>query len=93
MSAKPFHDPCVEIYTTEHCPYCVQAKMLLQRKNIAYTEIRIDLDAQKREEMLIRAQGRRTVPQIFIHQRLVGGCDDLYALEEQKKLDDLLNAS
>jgi glutaredoxin 3 len=79
----------VEIYTTAVCPYCVTAKQLLKQKNIAYIEIRVDEDSVKRDEMIQRS-GRRTVPQIFINDKSIGGSDDLYALEKQGKLDDLL---
>lgn len=80
----------VEIYTTQVCPYCVRAKDLLKRKGVEPVEIRIDLDDARRDEMLTRAQGRRTVPQIFINGTHVGGCDDLYALESAGKLDGML---
>ncbi|MDF2691441.1 MAG: glutaredoxin 3 [Gammaproteobacteria bacterium] len=79
----------VEIYTTQICPYCVRAKMLLDRKGISYTELRVDLDSELRLLMEQRS-GRRTVPQIFIDNRHIGGCDDLYALEAEHKLDPLL---
>lgn len=77
------------IYTTKICPYCVMAKRLLTQKGAAYTEINVD-DTQVREEMM-RKTGRRTVPQIYIGELHVGGFDDLYALEREKKLDALLN--
>lgn len=77
------------IYSTEICPYCVRAKQLFDRKQVSYQEIRIDLDEQLRFEME-RLSGRRTVPQIFINDQPIGGCDDLYALERQGKLDELL---
>ncbi|MFN3827118.1 MAG: glutaredoxin 3 [Micavibrio sp.] len=80
----------VEIYTTQVCPYCVRAKDLLKRKGVEPVEIRVDLDDARRDEMLTRAQGRRTVPQIFINGTHVGGCDDLYALESAGKLDGML---
>lgn len=68
----------VLIYTSAVCPYCVRAKQLLQAKGLAYTEIRVDLDDAEREKMIARS-GRRTVPQIFIDDDHIGGCDDLYA--------------
>lgn len=80
----------VEIYTTLVCPYCVRAKDLLARKGITPVEIRVDMDDAARDAMLQRAQGRRTVPQIFINNIHVGGCDDLYALESAGKLDEML---
>lgn len=82
--------PKVEIYTTATCPYCMRAKMLLDEKNVAFTEIPVDGDPVLRERMTERAQGRTTVPQIFIDDRHMGGCDDLYALDSQGALDPLL---
>lgn len=82
----------IEIYTTNVCPYCVRAKQLLKNKGLEWTEINIQQDPDKRDEMLTRAEGRRTVPQIFINDQGIGGCDDLYALESAKKLDALLQA-
>lgn len=82
----------VEMYTTQVCPYCVRAKDLLKRKGVDVTEIRVDLDDAKRDEMLARAQGRRTVPQIFINGTHVGGSDDLHALDSKGELDAMLNA-
>lgn len=79
----------VLVYTTLVCPYCVQAKRLLDSKGVAYEEIRVDLDAMRRQEMMERS-GRRTVPQIFINGQAIGGCDDLYALERAGTLDSLL---
>ena len=79
----------VLIYTTEICPYCERAKNLLKRKNVSYEEKRIDLDPSLREEMILRSQ-RKTVPQIFIDDFHVGGCDDLYDLENKAALDSLL---
>jgi glutaredoxin 3 len=80
----------VEIYTTQVCPYCVRAKDLLKRKGVTPVEIRVDLDDAARDLMLQRANGRRTVPQIFIDNTHIGGCDDLYALESAGKLDEML---
>jgi glutaredoxin 3 len=80
----------VLIYTTQNCGYCIRAKQLLDQKGISYTEIRVDLDPQKRDEMLKKTNGARTVPQIFINDRLIGGSDDLASLEVAGKLDDLL---
>ncbi len=79
----------VVVYSTQVCPYCERAKQLLQRKNVAFQEIKVDTDHQAREEMIERS-GRRTVPQIFIDEHHVGGCDDLYALDHAGKLDELL---
>ena len=81
--------PEILIYTTAICPYCVMAKRLLDKKGAAYTEINVDVQTGLREEMM-RKTNRRTVPQIYIDDFHVGGFDDLYALEQQKKLDTLL---
>ena len=81
--------PEILIYTTTICPYCVMAKRLLDKKGAAYTEINVDTQSGLREEMM-RKTKRRTVPQIYIGDLHVGGFDDLYALEQQKKLDSLL---
>ncbi|RJF87967.1 glutaredoxin 3 [Oleomonas cavernae] len=80
----------VTIYTTMICPYCYRAKQLLQKKGVDYTEIDVSMDAAKRAEMTQKAGGRRTVPQIFVGATHVGGCDDLYALDQAGKLDTLL---
>ena len=82
--------PTVEIYTTRFCPYCVAAKALLKRKGVAFSEIDVSRDWGKREEMVERAEGRMTVPQIFIGGRAIGGSDELHALERAGKLDALL---
>ncbi|QKJ89041.1 Glutaredoxin [Paramixta manurensis] len=79
----------VEIYTKATCPFCHRAKALLSQKGVAYQEIPIDGDADKREEMIKRS-GRTTVPQIFIDAQHIGGCDDLYALDGRDGLDPLL---
>lgn len=81
----------VEMYTTAFCPYCVMAKQFLQRKGLDFEEVRVDTDPARRDEMLARSDGRRTVPQIFIDGTHVGGCDDLYALDRQGKLTPLLD--
>ncbi len=80
----------VEIYTTGACPYCRRAKELLDKKGVAYKELRVDLDPGLVDEAVKRSNGRTTVPQIFIDGVHVGGCDDLYELEKEKKLDSLL---
>lgn len=81
----------VTVYTKPLCPYCVRAISLLKRKGALVNEISAAFDKEKREEMLKRAGGARTYPQIFIGEMHVGGCDDLYALEEAGKLDPLIN--
>lgn len=80
----------VELYTTPYCPYCVSAKELLHRKGVEFTEINVAGAPERRAEMVERANGRTTVPQIFVGPTHVGGCDDLYELEEAGKLDTLL---
>ncbi len=82
----------VEIYTKFMCPYCARAKKLLDEKGVKYEETEISGGGAKREEMIQRAGGRTTVPQIFIDGRHVGGSDDLAALERQGQLDPLLSA-
>ncbi|MCF6767336.1 glutaredoxin 3 [Thiotrichales bacterium 19S11-10] len=79
----------VEIYTKIGCPYCVRALMLLKKKKVKYKEIKIDTNASLRQEMIERTSGY-TVPQIIINGQAIGGCDDLYALENEAKLDSLL---
>ncbi len=82
----------VLMYTSEFCPYCARAEQLLTRKGVADIEkIRVDLEPEKRAEMAQKT-GRRSVPQIFIGETHVGGCDDLYDLDRQGKLDSLLAA-
>ncbi|MFO1097737.1 MAG: glutaredoxin 3 [Xanthobacteraceae bacterium] len=80
----------IEVYTTPICPYCLSAKDLLRRKGVAFLEINVAGEPQRRAEMIARANGRTTVPQIFVGEKHVGGCDDLYALEEAGELDRLL---
>ena len=81
----------VEIYTWQYCPFCIRAKSLLKKKNINFTEYKIDGDDDARAIMTKRANGRSTLPQIFINNEGIGGCDDLYELENENKLDTLLN--
>ncbi|HEX2580446.1 MAG TPA: glutaredoxin 3 [Dongiaceae bacterium] len=80
----------VEIYTTPLCPYCYRAKKLLERLGVPFQEIDVMVECGRREEMRTRSGGRSSVPQIFIDDRHIGGCDDLYALEEQGALAPLL---
>jgi glutaredoxin 3 len=83
--------PSVLMYCTAVCPFCVAAERLLQKKGVGEIEkVRVDLDPQRREEMTARSGGRRTVPQIWIGDRHVGGCDDLHALDRTGELDRLL---
>jgi glutaredoxin 3 len=81
--------PKVIMYSTLFCPYCVRARMLLDKKGVKFTDIRVDSEPQLREEMMTRA-GRSSVPQIFIDEEHVGGCDDLYDLEFEGELDKKL---
>lgn len=80
----------VEIYTKFLCPYCSRAKSLLKAKSVAFEEVDITMDGAARNAMIARANGRATVPQIFINDHHVGGCDDLLALDSAGKLDSLL---
>lgn len=79
----------VIMYSTGYCPYCRSAKALLEKKGVEYTEIRVDEDPSKRDEMIAKS-GRHTVPQIFINGQHIGGCDDMYALDSRGQLDELL---
>jgi len=85
-------DADVIMYSTGFCGYCDRARALLQRKGIAVTEIKVDEDASQRDAMIKRAGGRRTVPQIFVGERHIGGYEDLAALERAGELDKLLGA-
>ena len=80
----------VEVYTTAYCPYCRQAKSLLKQKGVAFEEIDVSGDAALREKMIELSGGRRTVPEIFINDKIVGGYDELRALEMKGELDALL---
>lgn len=82
--------PKVVMYSTRFCPYCVRARMLLEKKGVEFTDIRVDSEPQYREEMMSRASGRSSVPQIFIDDEHVGGCDDLYELDFEGTLDKKL---
>ncbi|GAB4295554.1 MAG: glutaredoxin 3 [Methylophaga sp.] len=82
----------VIVYSSAHCPYCMMAKQLLERKGIQYEEIRVDLEPAKREEMMQKSR-QRTVPQIFINNKAIGGYTDLVALDRANKLDSLLAQS
>lgn len=84
------HMPTIEIYTTQTCGFCHAAKRLLTSKELSFAEIDVARDPNKRQEMMARANGGHTVPQIFINGTHVGGCDDLYALERAGKLDPML---
>jgi len=84
--------PKIKIYTTPICPYCVRAKALLKKKGATFDEVDVFMDADARQEMEDVTNGTRTVPQIFIGEQHVGGCEELYALESQGQLDPLLKS-
>jgi glutaredoxin 3 len=84
--------PAITLYVTGWCPYCQRAKQLLTHKRLAFSEIDVDADAKFRHEMTARS-GRRTVPQVFIGERHIGGCDDLYALDGSGELDRLIQGA
>jgi glutaredoxin 3 len=84
--------PKIVMYMTASCPFCRSAERLLEEKGVAVEKIRVDLEPARRAEMM-KKSGRRTVPQIWIGARHVGGCDDLYDLERDGKLDSLLKAT
>lgn len=83
----------VEIYTWKFCPFCIRAKKLLQSKGVEFVEYSIDGDETARSQMAERANGRRSVPQIFIDNQHIGGCDDIHDLDAAGKLDVLLQGS
>ena len=78
------------IYTSNYCPYCVKAKRLFDQLGVSYQEINIEQAPEQRSIMLEKSNGQRTVPQIFIGERHIGGCDDLYALYQSGKLSNIL---
>jgi glutaredoxin 3 len=85
--------PEIVLYVTGWCPFCQRARSLLAKKGAAYREIDVEEDAKLREEMIARSGGRRTVPQIFIGDRHIGGCDDLFALDGSGELDRLIQGA
>jgi glutaredoxin 3 len=84
--------PAIVVYVTGWCPYCQRARGLLAKKGLAFTEIDVEEDGKLREEMIARS-GRRTVPQVFIGEKYVGGCDDLFALDGSGELDRLIQGA
>lgn len=84
------NQPVIQIYATQTCPFCIAAKSLLREKGARFDEIDVGAEPARRAEMTQRAHGRRTVPQIFIGDTHVGGCDDLFALDRAGKLDPML---
>jgi glutaredoxin 3 len=85
--------PDIIIYTKSTCPYCIAAKDLLRKKNVSFNEISVDGDRAAQAAMAVKANGRSTVPQIFINGTHIGGCDDIHALDAAGKLDPLLVAA
>jgi len=83
----------IEVYSGDFCPYCVRAKALLKKKGLEFTEYNVRKDIKRQAEMSERAPGARTIPQIFINNRHVGGCDELYALERRGELNQWLDKS
>ena len=81
----------IVMYSTQYCPYCVQAKRLLTKKGVAFEEIDVSRDAELRRNMVQMSGGRMTVPQIFVNDQRIGDCDEIYALDRAGKLDALLN--
>ena len=84
--------PAVTLYVSDWCPYCERAKVLLTQKNVDFREVNVEDDAKLREEMITRSN-RRTVPQIFIGDKHVGGCDDLFELDRSGELDRLIQGA
>lgn len=82
--------PNIEIYSSQFCGYCTRAKMLLDNKGISYTDIPVDRHPENRQEMIARSNGITSVPQIFVNNEHIGGCDELYALEMRGILDSKL---
>jgi glutaredoxin 3 len=80
----------VEIYTWSTCPFCIKAKRLLDRKGVLYTEYCVDGDEPGRQKMAARSGGRKSVPQVFVNDQHIGGCDDIHALDRSGQLDTLL---
>jgi glutaredoxin 3 len=80
----------IEVYSTSYCPYCIRAKALLSSKGVAFEEIDVTDDPGLRARMVELSGGRRTVPEIFINGKIIGGCDELYELEQTGELDELL---
>jgi glutaredoxin 3 len=80
----------IEIYTTNHCPFCIKAKSLLNKKNVKFLEIDVSNNEKLREKMTVMANGARSVPQIFADNIYIGDCDKIHKLDQEKKLDNLL---
>lgn len=82
--------PTIEVYTSPFCPFCQRAKALLKKKGVAFTEVDVFMSPARRQEMVDRAGGRRTVPQVFVDGVRVGDCDEVHALDARGELDALL---
>jgi glutaredoxin 3 len=91
--AKTAMQPNIEIYTWQSCPFCIRAKALLKRKGVEFTEYAIDGDESARAKMSDRSNGKRSLPQIFIDDLHIGGCDDIHDLDARGKLDELLKVT
>lgn len=83
----------IEIYTTPYCPYCLRAKALLKRKGVAFRDIDVAAKPEGRKEMVKRAKGHHTVPQIFVDGRHIGDCDEIHAMDKQGTLDPILGVA
>ena len=82
----------IEVYSGDFCPYCVRAKSLLKKRGLSFAEYNVQQEPDKRAEMMKRSIGGRSIPQIFINDKHVGGCDDLYAIDKKGQLDALIGA-
>ncbi len=82
----------IEVYSGDYCPYCVRAKSLLKKRGLNFIEYNVQTEPDKRTEMMKRSNGGRSIPQIFINDKHVGGCDDLYAIDKKGQLDSWLEA-
>lgn len=80
----------IEVYSGDYCPYCVRAKSLLKQRGLDFIEYNVQSDPEKRTDMMKRSNGGRSIPQIFINDKHVGGCDDLYALDKKGQLETWL---
>jgi len=87
------NQPAITLFVTGYCPYCRRAKALLAEKGLAFTEIDVEGDQQLREQMALRSGGVRTVPQIFIGEKHIGGCDDLVELDRRGELDRIIRGN
>ncbi len=84
--------PNIEVYSGDFCPYCVRAKSLLKQRGLSFIEYNVQQEPNKHAEMIKRSNGGRSIPQIFINNQHIGGCDDLYAIDKKGQLDALVGA-